>query len=332
MISRRVAVLVCGMLLVAGIGRAQGNGASGGTFEALSPGFWKVFDRGARLEVMGSGFGFTEGPVWSADGFLYVSDEEKNAIFRLYPDGRREMVIALGDPDGSAYDGERRLIVCASVLRAIIRLSEDGKSYEVLADRFEGKRFNSPNDVVMGPDGALYFTDPTLDLVAGEKKELVFQGVFRLGQTGKVTLLNTDLEQPNGLAFSPDGRFLYVDDTERKNIWRYRFSEDGTVSDGVVFGDERVAGSKGVPDGMKVDTKGNLYVVGPGGIWVWSAAGEHLGTLKVPQQPANLAWGGTGNGTLFITAGSAVYRIETKAVGFVEHGRRSLTVGRMGKR
>ena len=301
--------------------QAQPDKSQGGSiFTALAPEFWTLFDAKAPLSVVGSGFGFTEGPVWNNAGFLYVSDEEKNEIYRLFLNGRSEPVIALGDPDGSTYDTEGRLINCASVLRAIIRLSPDGRTYTILADRYQGKRLNSPNDVVTGPDGALYFTDPTLDLVAGEKQEIPFKGVYRLGADGAVTVLTKDLDQPNGLAFSPDGQFLYVDDTAQKNLRRYRFHADGTVSDGMIFADEKVAGSKGVPDGMKVDTRGNLYVVGPGGIWVWSPEGKHLGTLLLPQQPANLTWGGPGNSTLFITAGSAVYRISTRVHGFGARG------------
>src|SRR5215475_8593273 len=140
---------------------------------AEADGFWKLIDRDAKLAMVGTGFGFTEGPVWDKAGFVYVSDEEINKIFRLYPDGRKEELVSLGDPDGNTYDREQRLIDCASVLRAIIRLDRDGK-YEILAKEFEGKKFNSPNDVVIGPDGTLYFTDPTLDLPAGEKQEIPF--------------------------------------------------------------------------------------------------------------------------------------------------------------
>jgi gluconolactonase len=215
---------------------------------------WKLIDRNARLEIMGTGFGFTEGPVWDSTGFLVVSDESKNAIYHLYPDGHREQLIALGDPDGNTYDSQHRLIDCASLLRAIIRLSPDGKTYDILADHYEGKKLNSPNDVTNGPDGALYFTDPTLDLVRGQKQEIPFQGVYRLDANGEVTLLTKDLEQPNGLAFSPDGRYLYIDDSAQKNIRRYRFHSNGTLSDGIIFGDEKVEGASGVPDGMKVDT------------------------------------------------------------------------------
>ena len=285
--------------------------------QALDPGFWKLIDHDAKLEVLGSGFGFTEGPVWMANGDLMVSDEVKNFIFRLSPDGHAEQLIALGDPDGNTMDARGQLIDCASVLRAIIRITTDGKSYKVLADHFEGKKFNSPNDVTWGPDGALYFTDPNLDLVAGQKQEISFQGVYRLDATGKITLLTRDLNEPNGLAFTPDKNFLFIDDSGKKNIRRYRFHPDGTISDGEIFGDETVAGSSAVPDGMKFDKAGNLWVTGPGGIWIWSQKGRHLGTIHVPQQPANLTWGGRDRSTLFITAGTSVYKIKTRTTGYL---------------
>lgn len=286
--------------------------------QALTPQFWKLVDHDAHLETMGTDFGFTEGPIWDSSGFLIVSDEEKNGIYRLYPDGHREQLIALGDPDGSTYDHQHRIIDCASVLRAIIRLSPDGKTYEILADHYEGKKFNSPNDVTMGPDGAIYFTDPTLDLVAGEKQEIPFKGVYRLDSKGIVTLLTKDLDLPNGLAFSPNGRYLYIDDSGQRNIRRYRF-HNGTLSNGVIFADEKVEGSRAVPDGMKVDKKGNLYVTGPRGIWIWSAKGKHLGTIALPEQPANLTWGGPNYSTLYMTAGTSVYVLQTKARGILSY-------------
>src|SRR5580698_4232037 len=236
---------------------------------ASSLAFWGLISHDAKLETMATGFGFTEGPVWDASGFVWVSDEELNKIFRVYPDGHREEMLALGDPDGSTYDREHRLISTASVLRAIIRLSKDGKSYTILTDRYEGKKFNSPNDVVLGPDGALYFTDPTLDLPKGEKQEIPFQGVYRLGTDGSVRLLTTDLAQPNGLAFSPDGKRLYIDDTQRQEIRVYDMGLNGELKNGRLFGKE--VGRGGVPDGMRVDLKGNVFVTGPGGIWVWDA-------------------------------------------------------------
>lgn len=272
----------------------------------------------SKLETVASGFGFTEGPMWDPAGFLYVSDETINKIFRVYPNGKKEEVIALGDPDGNTFDRRHRLIDCASVLRAIIEVSPDGK-YKVLADRFKGKRLNSPNDVIVGPDGALYFTDPTLDLVAGEKQEIPFQGVFRLDESGKLTLLTKDLTQPNGLAFSPDGKKFYVDDSEQRNIRVYDVQSDKTLSHGRIFGEEPGGKNDGVPDGIKVDKDGNLFVTGPKGIWVWDANGNHLGTIDMPEQPANLTWGDKDYSTLYITATTSVYRLRVRTRGYVPY-------------
>lgn len=286
--------------------------------ETLSPRFEELIDRNAKLETVATGFGFTEGPMWDAAGFLYVSDETINKIFRVYPGGKKEEVIALGDPDGNTFDRQHRLIDCASVLRAIIEVTPDGR-YKVLADRYEGKRFNSPNDVIVGPDGALYFTDPTLDLVAGEKQEISFQGVYRLDDSGKLRLLTRDLSQPNGLAFSPDGKKLYVDDSKERNIRVYDVAADGLLTKGRIFADEHGEKGQGVPDGMKVDENGNIFVTGPRGIWIWDANGNHLGTVVMPEQPANLAWGDSNYNTLYITATTSVYRLQTRTRGFVPY-------------
>lgn len=286
--------------------------------ESFSANFWQLIDRNAKLETVATGFGFTEGPMWDPAGFLYVSDETINKIFRVYPDGKQEEVIALGDPDGNSFDRQHRLIDCASVLRAIIAVTPDGK-YTILADRFEGKKFNSPNDVIVGPDGALYFTDPTLDLVAGEKQEIPFQGVYRLDDKGSVRLLTKDLTQPNGLAFSPDGKRFYVDDSEQRNIRVYDVGPDMSLSNGRVFAEEPGGKGDGVPDGMKVDGFRDLFVTGPKGIWVWGPNGKHLGTIVLPEQPANLAWGDKDYHTLYITATTSVYRLETKTKGFIPY-------------
>ncbi len=319
-VSQHALVLLIFFFAAASFAGAQ-TPAAKRPFKLVSntPAFWELIGHDAKLETMATGFGFTEGPVWDKSGYVWVSDEVLNKIYRVYPDGHREEMLSLGDPDGSTYDREHRLISTASVLRAIIRLSPDGKSFTILADHYEGKKFNSPNDVVLGPDGALYFTDPTLDLVKGEKQEIPYQGVYRLDAAGKVTLLTKDLTQPNGLAFSPDGKHLYIDDSEKKNIRVYDFHSDGTVSNGRIFGSEDDGTSDGVPDGIRVDRKGNLFVVGPRGIWVWSPAGVHLGTIEVPEQPANLAWGGADNATLYITATTSVYMIPTLTRGFVPY-------------
>jgi gluconolactonase len=286
--------------------------------QANSPEFWNLVDHSVKLGQIATGFGFTEGPVWDKSGFVYVSDETLNKIFRVYPDGKKDEVIALGDPDGNTFDRQHRLIDCASELRAVIEVTSDGK-YKILADRYEGKKLNTPNDVIVGPDGALYFTDPTLDFVAGEKQELSFQGVYRLGKSGELKLLTKDLSQPNGLAFSPDGKRFYVDDSQQKNIRVYDFSPHTGLSNGRIFGEEPGGKHEGVPDGMKVDEKGNLFVTGPGGIWIWDANGHHLGTILMPEQPANLNWGDKNYSTLYITATTSVYRLETKTRGFVPY-------------
>jgi gluconolactonase len=286
--------------------------------EPLSPKFAELIASDAKLETVANGFGFTEGPMWDPAGFLYVSDETINKIFRVYPDGKKEEVIALGDPDGNTFDRRHRLIDCASVLRAIIEVTPEGK-YKVLADRYDGKKFNSPNDVIVGPDGALYFTDPTLDLVAGERQEIPFQGVYRLDDHDNVRLLTRDLTQPNGLAFSPDGKKFYVDDSEQRNIRVYDVASDGALSNGRIFGEEPGGKGDGVPDGIKVDKNGNLFVTGPKGIWIWDAKGNHLGTIAMPEQPANLTWGDKDYRTLYITATTSVYRLETKTRGYVPY-------------
>jgi gluconolactonase len=288
------------------------------SLKAESPRFWELIAKDSKLDLVSGGMGFTEGPVWDPAGFIYVSDEVQNKIFRIYPDGHKEELISLGDPDGNTYDAQHQLIDCASVLRAIIRVKSDG-TYIVLADRYQGKRLNSPNDVVIGPDGAIYFTDPTSDLPKDQKQELDFKGVFRLDASGNVRLLTKDLTEPNGLAFSPDGKRLYVDDSTQRNIRVYDFQPDGTLRNSRIFGEEPGGKGEGVPDGMRVDEAGNLYVTGPGGIWIWSPDGHHLGTIIVPEQPANLAWGESDWKTLYITATTSLYKIKTNATGFVPY-------------
>jgi gluconolactonase len=306
-------------LSLAAFSAASPQAAAPSPLEATNPAFWNLFDHHAQLTKVATGFGFTEGPVWDPAGYLWVSDETLNKIFKVNTTtGQKQEVLSLGDPDGNTYDRQHRLLDCASVLRAIIRLSPDGKQYKTVIDRYQGKRLNSPNDVVLGPDGAIYFTDPTSDLPKDQKQELSFQGVFRLAPDGQLRLLTTELQSPNGLAFSPDGKKFYVDDSDRRNIRVWDFA-NGQISHGRIFGEEPGGPNDGVPDGMRVDRQGNLYVTGPKGIWVWDPAGHHLGTIVVPEQPANLTWGDPGYTTLYLTATTSVYKIPTHAHGFIPY-------------
>jgi gluconolactonase len=283
---------------------------------ALTPEFWEVFDKNAKLETMGTGFGFTEGPVWDPAGFLWVSDESKNRIDKLYQNGRVENMVSLVDPDGSTYDREHRLLSTASGLRAIIRLSPDNKSFETVVDHYQGKKLNTPNDIVIGPDGAIYFTDPIIDMTHDQQQELP-PSVYRIGAGSSISLLTTDLKAPNGLAFSPNGKYLYIDDDDSMNIRRYKFHKNGTISDGMDFADMTDPQKHGVPDGMKVDIKGRLFVSGPAGIWVWNRKGVHIGTVQMPKGMANLTWGGVNNSKLYITASDTVYILQTKTRGIL---------------
>ena len=220
----------------------------------------------------------------------------------------------MGDPDGSTLDAKGRLVTTASVLRAIIRVDSDGK-YKVLADRYDGKKFNSPNDIILGPDGALYFTDPTLDLPKGEKQELSYQGVYRLGADGSVRLLTTELKQPNGLAFSPNGQRLYIDDTQRQEIRVYERRFEWRAEKWKALWEGR--GSRRGSDGMRVDRKGKFLsqdreVSGSG-----TLRGIDLGTILMPESTANLNWGDADYRTLYITASTSVYRLKTRTRGFV---------------
>ena len=305
----------------------------------------------ATLELLAEGFLLTEGPVWRSDGYLLFSDLEADLIYTwrpdrwvpsgmvgsLMPDGlyawmknRRiseyrvksrytgKKRPAYSFPNGLTLDREGRLTMCEHGHRRVARLEKDGR-VTVLADRYEGRRLNSPNDLVYRSDGTLYFTDPPFGLPQtfhDPEKELPFSGVFSLSQ-GTLRLLSIDLSSPNGLAFSPDENYLYVtnSDAEKKIIMRYEVNADGTLLNGVVFYDMAFASGSGVPDGMKIDQQGHLYVTGPGGIWILSPDGKHLGTIRGSKQPANIAWGDEDGKTLFVTAQTELQRIRLNVSG-----------------
>jgi len=284
-----------------------------------------VVPLGARPEELATGFGFTEGPVWSPDGDLLFSDPNENTLYRWTRDGQVSVfrtksgyagvdISEFKQPgsNGLTFDPQGRLTVCQHGERRVIRIEPTG-AITVLADRYQGKRLNSPNDLVYKKDGALYFTDPPFGLPKffdDPRKELSFSGVYRV-KDGQVTLVAKDLSGPNGVAFSPDEKFLYVTnwDERKKVVMRYPVKADGTLTAGSVFFDMTSAPGEEALDGMKVDAEGHLFVSGPGGVWVISGEGKHLGTLKFPQLPANMAWGDADGRTLYLTARTSVYRL-----------------------
>jgi gluconolactonase len=277
---------------------------------------------GTVLEKVAGGFEFTEGPVWTRDGALLFSSPNTNAIYRwtekngvtVYRSKSGYTGLDAGryhqcGSNGLTFDPEGRLTMCQHGNRRILRVNQHGDT-TVLADSYEGKRLNSPNDLVYRSDGALFFTDPPFGLPGvfdDPDKELPFSGVFMV-KDGEIGLVTDDLEGPNGIAFSPDERYLYVGNwqDDRKIVWR-RDLETG--ADDVLFDLTDAPGEDAI-DGMKVDRLGNLYICGPGGIWVISAAGEQLGTIRLAEAPHNLAWGGPEGRTLYITALTSVYRLE----------------------
>ncbi len=286
-----------------------------------------ILPEGARLERVAGGFEFTEGPVWASDGALLFSSPNTNAIYRWTPTGAVTVFRSKSGytgtdvgryhqpgSNGLTFSPDGLLTMCQHGNRRILRVNPHGDT-TVLADRYEGKRLNSPNDLVYRSDGTVFFTDPPFGLPGAfddPDKELDFSGVFA-AKDGEVRLVTAELTGPNGLAFSPDERWLYVGnwDFERVVVMRY----DPDTGQGSVFFDMTGAPGEDAIDGLKVDRDGNLYVCGPGGIWILSGAGEHLGTLRLPEAPHNLAWGDADGRTLYVTALTSVYRIRLEIPG-----------------
>jgi len=270
-------------------------------------------------ERIATGFQFTEGPVWhpvglgQSAGYLLFSDIPADRIHRWSPDGTLEVFRQpSGNSNGLTFDRQGRLIACEHGSRRVSRTEAEGRVIP-LATQFQGKRLNSPNDVVVKSDDSIYFTDPPYG-VQPEERELDFQGVYRIAPDGVLTLLVDDFDRPNGLAFSPDECILYVDDTARRHVRAFDVLPDGTLANGRVFV-EMQSPAMGGPDGMKMDVEGNLYVTGPGGTWLFDPAGNHLGTLVTPEKPANLAFGDADRRTLYVTARTSVYRVRTRLSG-----------------
>jgi gluconolactonase len=310
--------------------------------ERKDPALDTVLPADARLEKMADGFAFTEGPVWvpagtapfgpdGAEGFLLFSDPNNNLIYRMTSEGDVSVFMTksgytgenIGEyhqpgSNGLTLDAQGRLTICQHGNRRVVRIEKNGLT-TTLADRFEGKRLNSPNDLVYRSDGTLFFTDPPFGLPkfnSDPRRETPYSGVYS-AHDGRVQLLTTDFTGPNGLAFSPDEKFLYVGnwDEKAKVVNRYPVNTDGTLAKGQLFFDMTKAPGEDAIDGIKVDQLGNVYVSGPGGLWILSPDGKHLGTLHGPEHPHNLAWGDADRRTLYLAAQTGIYRLRLKAQG-----------------
>ena len=287
-----------------------------------------------KIFKLAEGFKFTEGPVWDRKGnYLLFSDPNNNTIYKYSPEGNGQLAVfreqsgyegadiaEYGQPgsNGLTFDPQGRLTINQHGNRRVVRQENDGQ-LTVLAEKFEGKRLNSPNDLVYRSDGTLYFTDPPFGLPKffdDRRKELAFSGVFAV-KNGNLKLVSKDFTGPNGIAFSPDEKFLYVGDWDEKNkvVMRYEVQADGSLARGERFFDMTSAPGEDALDGIKVDKAGNLYVSGPGGLWIISAQGKHLGTIIGPKHPHNFAWGDADGKTLYLCARSGLYRIKLNIEG-----------------
>lgn len=313
--------------------------------DRLDPAVDLIVPKDAKLERVATGFKWVEGPVVQS-GSLYFAEIPSDSIRKWTPGQGVSMFLTpsgykgpmpYGGPEsgsnGMTVDVRGRLTVAGHAQRDVYRLESLSPTAQitVLADGYQGKKLNSPNDLVYRSDGSLYFTDPPYGLRtqsdSDKEKELKVNGVYRIphalaqqagGQPfrSELQLLISDLPRPNGIAFSPDEKYLYVDNSEPKKIWmRYRVQPDGTVTDGKLFYDATSDTRPGAPDGMKVDEKGNVYSTGPGGVWIFTPEGKPLGTILMPEKASNVAWGGMDHKTLYITASSSIYRVHLNIAG-----------------
>jgi gluconolactonase len=291
-----------------------------------APAFLELVDEDAELERLGTGFTFTEGPLWNPDGFLLFSDMPGDVRRRWDAEnGVTEVANPSNKGNGMTFDLDGKLIVCEHVTSSVVRMDPDGtgSGREVIASHYGDRELNAPNDVVVKSDGAIYFSDPTYGRMPGfgieREQDLDFQGVYRIPPGGGDTqLLADDFGQPNGLCFSTDESLLYVNDTEKAHIRVFDVQDDGTIASSRVLADGIGTASLEIGDlvdGMKVDERGNIWVTGPGGVLAFSPEGEHIGTIEVPVRVGNLIWGGPDWNWMFIPATSSVYRIECKVSG-----------------
>jgi gluconolactonase len=299
-----------------------------GSIEKLDSALDALLAPETKIEVLASGFNWSEGPVWK-DGKILFSDVPENTVF-AWREGDAAASISLkpsgslsGEGQGSnglAKDAAGNLILCQHGERRIARLEKDG-SFTSLADKYDGKRFNSPNDLVITSKGTIFFTDPPYGLKKGTPPDAPYHGIYRVDSDGKVSLIIEDIKWPNGIALSPDERTLYiaVSDKDEPRVMAYDMEPEGTVKSGrVVFAARSLKSPerKGGCDGMKVDSLGNIWTTGPGGVLIISKEGKHLGSILTGQSTANCAWGGDDKSTLYITADMFLLRVKTKVKGF----------------
>jgi gluconolactonase len=270
-------------------------------------------------EKVAGGFEFLEGPLWHPEGFLIFSDIPAAKIYRCTADGQVAVWRdSSGNSNGLTFDPEGRLVACEHGNRRVSRTLADGKVV-ALAEQYNGKRLNRPNDVVAKSDGSIYFSDPPYGKNPGERMdpaeiEQPCNGVYRVRPDGVLELVASDFERPNGLAFSPDESILYIDDSARRHVRALDVQPDGSLANSRIVADLDHP-QPGSPDGMKIDAQGNLYVAGATGVWVFTPEGEHLGVVVTPERPANLAWGDADRQTLYVTARTTLYRFRTLVPG-----------------
>ncbi len=312
--------------------------------DRLDPAIDRIIPKGAMLERIATGFTWVEGPVWD-DGSLFFAEIPSNSIRRwtpgkgvsifLQPSGYKGSDHYGREPgtNGMTLDARGRLTVAGHAQRDVFRFKtlDPHGPITILADTYQGKRLNSPNDLVYRSNGDLYFTDPPYGLRtqndSDKEKELQVNGVYRIPHAlqhkpgappdrAELQQLITDLPRPNGIAFSPDEKYLYVNNSEPKKIWmRYRVKADGTLTESRLLYDATADPRPGGPDGMKVDVEGNIYSAGPGGVWIISPEGKALGTIVMPERVANMAWAGPDRKTLYICASTSVYRVRLTIAG-----------------
>lgn len=307
-----------------------------GTIERKDQRLNSLIPVGANMERIASGFEWSEGPIWVPNAkALLFSDIPRNSVYQwsetggltlfLKPSGYTGSEPFTGPEPGSnglTLDANGALVLCQHGDRRVSRLAADGKGFDVLAEKYDGKRLNSPNDLIYHSNGDLYFTDPPYGLpknIDDPNKEIDFQGVYRLSKDGKLTLLTRDMSRPNGLGFSPDEKTLYVANSDPDHaVWMsFPVKDDGTLGEGKVFFDATPLAKtqKGLPDGLSVDQSGNIFATGPGGVLVFAPDGTHLGTLLTGEATANCAFGGEGASTLYITADMYILRVPTQTHG-----------------